>query len=58
MLSEAKVMTFVATADAARSLAFYRDVLGLALVADEPYALVFDCNGVTLRVQKPPLTRR
>lgn len=45
-------MAFVATADAARARAFYGDVLGLRLVGDEPFALVFDSGGVTLRVQK------
>jgi catechol 2,3-dioxygenase-like lactoylglutathione lyase family enzyme len=55
-------MAFVATTDAGRTRAFYEGVLGLRLVADEPYALVFDANGTTLRVQKvqsvvaPPYT--
>jgi catechol 2,3-dioxygenase-like lactoylglutathione lyase family enzyme len=47
-----KLMAFVATSDAARSLAFYRDVLGLALVADEEHAIVFDSRGTMLRIQK------
>ena len=34
--------------DAAR--AFYRDTLGLALVGEDPFALVFDANGTRLRV--------
>ena len=45
-------MGFVATADAARATTFYRDVLGLRLVADEHYALVFDAGGTMLRIQK------
>lgn len=52
MLGASKVMAFVATADAARARTFYRDVLGLRLVGDEPYALVFESGGTTLRVQK------
>ena len=52
MFGAGKVMAFVATADAARARAFYGDVLGLRLVGDEQFALVFDCGGVTLRVQK------
>ena len=34
------------------SVAFYRDVLGLRLLADEEHALVFDTGGTTLRIQK------
>jgi len=47
-------MAFIATQDAARAIAFYRDVLGLRLVADEEHALVFDTGGTMLRVQKVP----
>jgi catechol 2,3-dioxygenase-like lactoylglutathione lyase family enzyme len=52
MLAERELMAFVATSRADESLAFYRDVLGLRLVADEPFALVFDAHGVMLRIQK------
>ena len=52
MLASASVIAFAATTDAPRALAFYRDVLGLTLVEDSPYALVFDVNGPMLRVQK------
>jgi catechol 2,3-dioxygenase-like lactoylglutathione lyase family enzyme len=52
MLKSATLVAFVATADAARATAFYRDVLGLQLVADTPFALIFSVAGVTLRVQK------
>jgi catechol 2,3-dioxygenase-like lactoylglutathione lyase family enzyme len=45
-------MAFVATADPERAKTFYRDVLGLRLVADERYALVFDAGGTMLRIQK------
>ena len=51
MLRVSQVMAFVATTDAGRTRAFYEGVLGLRLVADEPYALVFDANGTMLRVQ-------
>jgi catechol 2,3-dioxygenase-like lactoylglutathione lyase family enzyme len=54
MLTAAKLVAFVATTDSERAKAFYSDVLGLRLVADEPYALVYDAAGVTLRVQKAP----
>ena len=45
-------MAFVATTDAPRARAFYVDVVGLRLVADEPFALVLDSGGVAVRVQK------
>jgi len=43
---------FVATAQVERARAFYEGVLGLALVADEPYALVFRVGRSMLRIQK------
>ena len=52
MLGTQRLVTFVATRDSARALAFYRDALGLLLVSDEPYAIVFDAHGTTLRIQK------
>lgn len=52
MLQTATLIAFVTTADGERALGFYRDVLGLRLVADEPFAVVFDANGVTLRVAR------
>jgi catechol 2,3-dioxygenase-like lactoylglutathione lyase family enzyme len=52
LLESAPIMAFSATANPERAKAFYRDQLGLKLVSDEPYALVFDANGTMLRVQK------
>ena len=52
MLRDATVTAFVATADPARSKRFYRDTLGLRLLSDDQFAIVFDCNGIQLRVQK------
>jgi len=43
---------FVATANAERSRAFYEGLLGLAFVADEPPALVFQVGRSMLRIQK------
>jgi catechol 2,3-dioxygenase-like lactoylglutathione lyase family enzyme len=57
-----KPILFLATASADRSRAFYQDTLGLALIADEPFALVFRVGESTLRIQKvqqvhpPPYT--
>jgi catechol 2,3-dioxygenase-like lactoylglutathione lyase family enzyme len=52
MLKDRDLMAFVATAHPDRAREFYAQTLGLPLLSDEPYALVFDCHGVTLRVQK------
>ena len=52
LLESAGIMAFSATSDAGRAKVFYRDQLGLRLVSDEQYALVFDAGGTMLRVQK------
>jgi catechol 2,3-dioxygenase-like lactoylglutathione lyase family enzyme len=51
-LSRHPVMAFVATAAPERAKAFYRDVLGLELVEDTPFALVFATANAALRIQK------
>ncbi len=50
MLASAKVVAFLATGDAARAKAFYGEVLGLRLLSEDGFAVVFDANGTTLRV--------
>ncbi len=52
MLTNADPIAFVATVNAEAAIAFYRDVLGLAFVSDDPFALVFDLNGTMLRIAK------
>jgi catechol 2,3-dioxygenase-like lactoylglutathione lyase family enzyme len=49
-LSQSKVTTFVATRDPDRARAFYRDTLALRFVSEDPFAIVFDAGGTTLRV--------
>ena len=51
MLSHSRLVGFVATAKPAEARSFYEGVLGLALVEEGPFALVFDANGTTVRVQ-------
>jgi len=43
-------MAFVATRDPGRAKAFYKDTLGLRFVSQDPFAVVFDANGIMLRV--------
>ena len=50
MLRSAELVAFVASTDGARARRFYQEVLGLRLVEETAYALVFDAAGTTLRV--------
>ena len=51
ILGKCNLVAFVATKDPVKARAFYEGVLGLRLVEDEkPFALVFDANGIMLRV--------
>jgi catechol 2,3-dioxygenase-like lactoylglutathione lyase family enzyme len=52
MLNNSNVMAFVATSQPDNAKSFYAQTLGLRLVTDDAFALVFDANGVMLRVQK------
>lgn len=54
MLGKSDLITFLATRDADRAKDFFSNVLGLHLVADESFALVFDANGIMLRISKVP----
>lgn len=58
MLRSSDVIAFVSTANAPKAKTFYRDVLGLSLISDEPFAVVFDANGTMLRVSKVPEVSR
>lgn len=52
MLNSSRVISFVATKNPASARKFYEKTLGLTLVSDDPFALVFDAKGTMLRVQK------
>ncbi len=52
VLSHSKLVGFVAKGKPAEARSFYREILGLSLVEEGPFALAFDANGTTLRVQK------
>ena len=43
---------FAATTDANRARVFYEGVLGLRLLADDQFALVFEVGTLSLRIQK------
>lgn len=50
MLGSYPLIAFVATRDPSLSKPFYRDVLGLRLVSEDRFALVFEGHGTMLRV--------
>jgi catechol 2,3-dioxygenase-like lactoylglutathione lyase family enzyme len=50
VLGSHKLVAFVATRDPVHAKAFYGGTLGLRLVSEDRFALVFDANGTTLRV--------
>jgi catechol 2,3-dioxygenase-like lactoylglutathione lyase family enzyme len=55
LLGSHNIVAFVVASDAERAKSFYGDTLGLRLVAEElPFALVFDANGIMLRVTIAP----
>lgn len=49
-----KPILFLATAMPQGTITFYRDILGLELIEDSPFALVFADNGHMLRIQRVP----
>jgi catechol 2,3-dioxygenase-like lactoylglutathione lyase family enzyme len=50
-LGKCNIIAFVTIVDVSRAKDFYRDTLGLRLVSeDPPFALVFDANGIMLRL--------
>lgn len=51
-MTGARVIAFLASTDPDAAVGFYRDALGLTLVEDSPFALVFESGGTTLRIQK------
>ena len=52
MLAHSNIIAFIATAQPEQAKVFYSEVLGLRLIEDTPFALVFDANGTMLRIQK------
>jgi len=46
------LIAFLATTDGARTRAFYEGVLGLRFVSENGFAVVYDMQGIELRIQK------
>jgi catechol 2,3-dioxygenase-like lactoylglutathione lyase family enzyme len=50
-LGKNRIVAFVTVVNVDKARTFYRDTLGLTLVHEDlPFALVFDANGIMLRV--------
>jgi catechol 2,3-dioxygenase-like lactoylglutathione lyase family enzyme len=52
ILGSQKLVAFVATREPSRAKEFYRDTLGLRLVSEDEFALVFHAGGTMLRVTR------
>jgi catechol 2,3-dioxygenase-like lactoylglutathione lyase family enzyme len=50
MLDNAELIAFLPTTDSGRARRFFAETLGLRLVEESPYALVFDAGGTMLRI--------
>jgi catechol 2,3-dioxygenase-like lactoylglutathione lyase family enzyme len=50
MLDKAKIVAFAAIRDRDAARKFYRDILGLRLMGEDQFAMIFDANGTTLRL--------
>jgi catechol 2,3-dioxygenase-like lactoylglutathione lyase family enzyme len=57
VLGSHKIVAFVGTRDSKRAKEFYQHVLGLELVSEDAFALVFDVQGTMLRVITVPELR-
>jgi catechol 2,3-dioxygenase-like lactoylglutathione lyase family enzyme len=52
MLGDNQLMAFVATTQPEKAKAFYSEVLGLKLIEDAWFAIIFAAGGTTLHIQK------
>jgi len=52
MLNNSHLIGFVATSNAESAREFYEKTLGLTYVSGDQFALVFEVNGVMLRIQQ------
>ena len=50
MLGDSDLIAFIPTCDPQRARRFYEQTLGLQFVSEDPFALLFNAHGVTLRI--------
>jgi catechol 2,3-dioxygenase-like lactoylglutathione lyase family enzyme len=56
MLGSLNIVAFIPTKDADKSRAFYEGVLGLRFIKDDGFAMVFDANGIMVRIARAQFT--
>jgi catechol 2,3-dioxygenase-like lactoylglutathione lyase family enzyme len=56
MLGATDIVAFVPTKDAVKARAFYEGVLGLQFIKDDGFAMVFDANGIMVRIARAQFT--
>jgi catechol 2,3-dioxygenase-like lactoylglutathione lyase family enzyme len=54
MLGTKDIVAFIPTRDAKKARQFYEQVLGLYFISEDQFAVVFDANGIMLRVTPAP----
>jgi catechol 2,3-dioxygenase-like lactoylglutathione lyase family enzyme len=54
MLENANLIAHLATARPAEARRFYQETLGLLFMGEDAQTLIFDSNGIVLRIQKVP----
>ena len=54
MLGKSNIVAFVPIKDTAKARTFYEETLGLRFVKDDNFALIFDANGIMVRMAKVP----
>src|ERR1700687_424052 len=52
MMANSTLIAFSATTDGERARAFYEGVLELEFISEDEFAIVYDVNGASLRIQK------
>jgi catechol 2,3-dioxygenase-like lactoylglutathione lyase family enzyme len=52
MLESANLVAFLGTAQPEASRQFYGETLGLLLMGEDEHTIIFDSNGIVLRIQK------
>ena len=52
MLTDQRLIAFIATKDGERARDFYEKTLGLRVLSDDEFAIALDLNGTMLRIQK------
>jgi catechol 2,3-dioxygenase-like lactoylglutathione lyase family enzyme len=52
MLTSSRLVAFVPTGDFDKARQFYGGVLGLKFLSQDPFALVMEANGTTVRIAK------